>query len=152
MHGCGKADPRTGSYQATSSIVGTWRAVEYVNPIATADDRRYPFGRSPRGYLVYDNTGHVFLQVLRGLAAQSDMRGRWRQADSTTLIGLLNGTAAYFGTYRANARLAVVIHTIEGEIPPNIGLTEVATPFRVTGDTLRLGRDSLPHWTFIRVH
>lgn len=58
---------------------------------------------------------------------------------------------AYFGTYRADYSAGRVVHHIEAEIPPNAGETEVATPFRVRGDTLTLGPDSATHWTFIRV-
>jgi hypothetical protein len=135
----------------SSALVGTWRAVDYINPHPEDSASRYPFGRPPHGYLVYDATGHVFLQVVRGLAAAPEARGRWANADSATLLRLLNGAAAYFGSYRADYGAGTVIHRIEGEIPPNVGTTEVATPFRVAGDTLRLGRDSAAHWTFVRV-
>jgi hypothetical protein len=136
----------------TNRLVGTWRAVEYVNPNAPDSAGRYPFGRPPSGYLVYDATGHVFLQVIRGLAAAPEARGRWNAADSATLHQLLSGAAAYFGTYRAYDDAGTVIHRIEGEFPPNLGRTEMATPFRVVGDSLQLGRDSSAHWVFVRVH
>jgi len=44
-----------------------------------------------------------------------------------------------------------VIHRIEGEIPPNSGTTEIATPYELRGDTLILGHDSTAHWKFLRV-
>ena len=129
-------------------LVGTWRATEYANPRAQDSTRVYPFGRPPRGYLVYDRTGHVFFQVAPDLPVE---RGRWREADSASLNRLLSGAAAYFGTYTADYVRGTVVHRIEGEIPPNPGITEVAAPFRVTGDTLILGHDSTSHWRFLRV-
>ena len=138
--------------KSRASLIGTWRAVEYVRPDAQDEDIRHPLGRDPRGYLVYDATGHVFFQVVSGLAAVHDVRGRWRQADSANLLSLLEGSASYFGAYKPDYDRGVVVHTIEGEIPPNLGVTEIATPFRLHADTLRLGRDSSAHWLFLRVH
>jgi len=142
-----------GSRSATpsQSLVGTWRALEYVDVTKSDSARRFPFGRPPRGYLVYDATGHVFMQVLRGLAATPEVRGRWAAADSATLLRLLTDGAAYFGTFQEDYQAGTVIHRIEGEIPPHLGTSEVATPVHVAGDTLQLGRDSLPHWVFVRV-
>ena len=65
---------------------------------------------------------------------------------------LLGDAAAFFGTYRVDYTTGTVVHQIEGEIPPNLGNTEIATPFRVRGDSLHLGRDSSVHWVFLRVH
>ena len=133
------------------SLVGTWRAADFINPNATDSAGRYPLGRPLRGYLVYDTTGHVFFQMVRGLVAAPEIRGKWDRADSATLRSLLTGAAAYFGTYQADYSRGRVVHRIEGEVPPNIGTTEIATPFRLRGDSLQLGGDSTRHWLFIRV-
>jgi len=100
---------------------------------------------------VYDATGHVFFQAANGLATRPGFRGRWREADSAALHMLLADAAAFFGTYRVDYATGTVVHRIEGEIPPNLGNTEIATPFRVHSDSLRLGRDSSAHWVFLRV-
>ena len=150
--GCQREHGRTdSSAPRRESLVGTWRAADFVNPGATDSARRHPLGRPPRGYLVYDTTGHVFFQMVNGLAALPEARGRWSQADSATLRAMLGGASAYFGTYRADYIVGSVVHRIEGEIPPNLGTSEVATPFRVSGDSLQLGRDSSIHWVFLRV-
>jgi lipocalin-like protein len=153
VSGCARADDAA-SHSAPNDhpLVGTWRAAEYINPIADDSARRFPFGRPPRGYLVYDATGHVFLQAVRGLTATPAARGRWFAADSAALQQYLAGASAYFGTYEVDAAAGRVTHHIEGEIPPNRGTIEIAERFRVYGDTLMLGRDSSAHWLFIRVH
>jgi len=89
--------------------------------------------------------------MVHGLVAAPEVRGKWDGADSATLKSLLNSAAAYFGTYQADYANGRVVHRIEGEIPPNLGTTEVATPFRLYGDSLQLGRDSSTHWVFVRV-
>jgi hypothetical protein len=131
--------------------VGTWRALEFVNPRADDAGHRWPLGRSPRAYLVYDGTGHVFFQTVNGVAASPEARGHWSAADSAALRDLLGSASAYFGTYVVDPGTGSVIHRIEGEIPPNSGTTEIATPYRLQGDTLVLGADSSVHWTFLRV-
>src|SRR5262245_13196520 len=137
---------------AESPLQGTWRAVEYIEyPRATDGAARWPLGRHPLAYLVYDATGHVFFQSVTGQTASPDARGKWYNADSTALHELLAGAHAYFGTYHVTAAAGTVSHRIEGEIPPNIGTTEIASPYRLNHDTLVLGRDSSAHWTFIRV-
>ena len=151
--GCRQADDARDSATARSqSLIGTWRAADFVDPTVSDSAHQHPLGRPPRGYLVYDATGHVFFQVAKGLALLPELRGRWREADSTTLNTLMADATAYFGTYREDFALGRVIHRIEGEIPPNLGTTEVATPFRLNRDTLQLGRDSSAHWLFVRVH
>lgn len=149
---CGGGKSATPADRADSNpLLGTWRAIEYVNVNAADSASRYPFGRPSRGYLVYDATGHVFLAAVRGLTAAPEARGRWMNTDSATLHMLLSGAASYFGTYRVDNSSQTVIHMIEGEIPPNLGATEIATPFHVVSDTLQLGRDSSAHWRFIRL-
>ena len=134
----------------SSPLVGTWRASAYI--VKRSDEApRYPFGDAPKAYLVYDNTGHVFFQAVADARVLEDARGRWRGADSAALTALLQSGLAYFGTYTANAGAGTVTHHIEGELPPNLGTTEIATPYRVAGDTLVLGVDSLTHWRFTRV-
>lgn len=148
--GCRHTESRTSSSPGPS-LVGTWRAADFVNVSAKDSATRYPLGRPLHGYLVYDSTGHVFFQMVRGLIASPDIRGKWDRADSATLKALLGGAAAYFGTYQPDYASGRVVHRIEGEIPPNIGTTEIATPFHLRGDSLQLGRDSSAHWIFVRV-
>ena len=120
---CKKSEGRTRRANS-NGLVGTWRALE---------------------------TGHVFFQAVSGLAASREARGQWFGADSSALRALLASAAAYFGTYVASPQNGTVIHRIEGEIPPNSGTTEIATPYELRGDTLILGHDSTAHWKFLRV-
>lgn len=131
------------------SIVGTWRVIRHT-PAAGSDSVGLRFGSTPRGYLVYDATGHVFLQVQDAVTADS-VRSRWRDAPDSIVKKLLHGCQAYFGTYRVDSLAQLVTHRIEGELFPRFGSVEVATPFRVRGDSLILGADSLEQWHFLRV-
>lgn len=130
-------------------IEGTWRAARFSVP---RDDtsRAFPLGHPPQGYLVYDRTGRVFLQLHRRTAMDSLRARHWSEIPDSVLKQLLRGTVALFGTYRVDSLNRLVTHFIEGEIPPGAGSFEIATPFRVTPDSLILGSDSMPSWVFVR--
>ena len=58
---------------------------------------------------------------------------------------------AYFGTYSVDSAAQLVTQRIEGELLSRLGSVEVATPYRLHGDSLILGTDSLEQWIFVRV-
>jgi hypothetical protein len=146
--GCAPSDSST--TETSSTLVGTWRIVRHT-PVPGSDTGvTLRFGSRPRGYLVYDPTGHVFLQVLDGVTADS-VTSRWRGAPDSILKGILHGFQAYFGTYVVDSVSQLVRHRIEGELLPRFGSVEVATPYRFRGDSLVLGADSLEQWLFVRV-
>ena len=136
--------------EQAANLVGTWR-IQRHTPAAGADDSAsLRFGSRPRGYLVYDATGHVFLQV-QDVDLADSVKSRWRGAPDSVLRGLLQGFQAYFGTYAVDSAAQLVTHRIEGELLPRFGTVEVATPYRLRGDSLILGADSLEQWHFVRV-
>jgi len=46
------------------ALIGTWRIVEFSD---LGKDGRwvYRFGEHPKGYFVYDGTGHVHIQIMK---------------------------------------------------------------------------------------
>ena len=136
--------------QPNASLVGTWRIIRHSAPAGADTGASLSFGSRPRGYLVYDATGHVFLQVQDAATADS-VQSRWRDAPDSVLRKLLHGFQAYFGTYSVDSVAQLVTHRLEGEVLPRFGAIEVATPFRLWGDSLILGADSLEQWHFVRV-
>lgn len=144
---CTRAQPSP--TREPSSLIGTWRIIRHL-PAAGADSGGLRFGSRPRGYLVYDATGHVFLQV-QDAGTSDSVRSRWRGAPDSVLKKVLHGFQAYFGTYMVDSISQMVTHRIEGELLPRFGTVEVATPFRLRGDSLILGADSLEQWLFVRI-
>jgi hypothetical protein len=136
-------------HSQAASLVGTWRIVRHTAAVG-ADSSSLVFGSRPRGYLVYDATGHVFLQV-QDAAGADTVKSRWREASDSVLKNVLLGFQAYFGTYVVDSTGQLVTHRIEGELLPRFGSVEVATPFRLSVDSLFLGADSLEQWHFVRV-
>ncbi len=151
---CLVACTRGGELASTSqqdSLHGTWRIVSFAQRSLRDSLVHYPLGRAPRGYLVYDNVGHVSFQALRPSAIDSLRTGESRGAPRESLYELLSGYQAYFGTYTVDSILHTVTHHIEGELPLHGGTFEVSTVFRLDGDTLVLGSDSAQAWHFVRV-
>ena len=99
-----------------NALVGTWRFVEVWDRHAPDDPKRYDFGEHPLGYIVYDDTGHIFVQI-----ATAD--GAW----------------AYFGTYTIDAARGLVIHHVIADSRREFTGTDQERPFRLNGDELVIG-------------
>ncbi|UZW60152.1 lipocalin-like domain-containing protein [Lysobacter enzymogenes] len=125
----------------SASLVGTWR-VERIVDTDAAGKRHYPYGEKPKGYIVYDPSGHLHVQIMRTpapppFAAGDDAKG----SDAETRAAFL-GYAAYFGTYRVDAAKGVVVHRVEGSLMPSYTGTDQPRPFRIEGDVLTIEGDS----------
>lgn len=144
---CTNTRERQVSVAAADSLEGTWRVIAHLQP----SGRDSLLQRQVRGYLVYDLTGHVFVQVMQRGTADSLTVRRWYDVPDSMLKNMIGGFRAYFGTYQVDSAARMVTHRIEGEFLPRVGQAEVATPFDLHGDTLRLGADSSERWIFVRV-
>ncbi|MBC8090070.1 MAG: lipocalin-like domain-containing protein [Phycisphaerae bacterium] len=140
----------TAAATAADSVRGTWRLLPYPT-CPGSDSIAPPFGRTPVGYLVYEATGHVFWQVMRRSAMDSLQSGMRRGVPDTTLYRLSRAFSAQFGTYSVDINQRTVTHQYEGESVPWGTSFEVATPFRLSADSLFIGRDTLTWLRFIRV-
>lgn len=149
MGACRASDAPSVVPTVADSLQGTWRVAPFPTP-PDSDLARSPspFGRAPVGYLVYDATGHVFWQVMRRSAMDSLIVARRRQMPDSIVFRLSKGFSAQFGTYSVDAEKRTVTHHYEGELLPWGGSFEVATPFRLNGDSLFIGVSA---WQFVRV-
>ena len=143
---CTTATDRQPPVAVADSLVGTWRVIAHLQPSANDSSSRLM-----HGYVVYDPTGHVFVQVMQRATADSLSVRRWFEVPDSMLKTMVGGFRAYFGTYRVDDTARMVMHRIEGEFLPRRGQAEVATPFDLDGDTLTLGADSSERWIFVRV-
>ena len=117
-----------------SSLVGTWEVLELVDTDASGRIT-YPYGKQPRGYIVYDPTGHVHIQVMRMPAtlrfAAGDANGTDREVRNA-----YEGYVAYFGTYDVDEPRSQVIHHVQGSLMPSYTDTDQPRPVKVRGDEL----------------
>lgn len=120
-----------------SQFIGTWKmvSVEERKPNGEIVEPRY--GARPSGYLMYDTTGHVAVQIMkpgRARFASDDAA----QATAAEAKAAFDGYGAYFGTYEINETEGYVIHHVEGSVFPNYVGSDQKRGFELSGDQLIL--------------
>ena len=125
-------------------LIGTWKLVAF-------EDRKdehnpnsewiYPYGKNPMGYFVYDNTGHVMIQIMKTPPPARFASGDDEKPTAEEVKAAFTGYVAYFGTYTVDAAKNVVIHHVEGSLKPSYIGTDQPRPFILAGDHLIIGDD-----------
>lgn len=125
-------------------LVGTWRFVKYFNTDASGKVT-YPFGDPPTGYIVWDATGHVFVQVARPPDLKPFVSGSDLTGTEPEVRAALERYDAYFGTYEVDEQNSVVIHHVAGTLRPSYTATDQRRPFRFQGDSTVIIENILPN-------
>lgn len=150
------ADPITSARPAESmlpgepskGIVGTWRLVTFEDVENGKVIRR--FGDKPNGLFVYTPDGHVIIHIANpanpNCIAPSKKSGLGKKDDlalpecsSEQMRALLDGTVAYWGSYRIDAAAGDVIHIVKADLSNGYIGTDQRRPFRLDGDRLVIG-------------
>lgn len=123
-------------------LLGTWRVVSAGTFSKDGAFEPYPeFGPNPRGYLMYDSTGHMCVSLA------NPNHPRWRDPEKPTDAEKLRSYDVFFaycGTYEVREKEGRVIHRPEmGSWPHYIG-TEQNRNFRMEGDRLILSDEETP--------
>jgi Lipocalin-like domain len=87
-------------------IIGTWRLVHSIN-INSKGEKEYPYGEDATGYIYYDDSGVMAVQISR--------KSRSGVSEPSNLI---HDYLAYFGHYEIDTEREVVRHLLEGELFP----------------------------------
>lgn len=146
-----KPTSRSLSHSPESELVGTWR-------IVLADDRanvleawKHSYGDHPRGYLIYDVSGHMSVQwasdpPIHPFASGDD----FAETDSEARHAYEYYTA-YFGTYTVDQSRDIITHHVEGSLQPSYTGTDQGRPFKLVGDRLELSDGKTWRRVFERV-
>jgi hypothetical protein len=117
-----------------NKFIGTWRLISIEGPDAAGER----VAQNPAGYIIYDSTGHMAVQIM----VRSD-RPRFktgRRSEGTpeeTKAAFVNYTA-YYGTYEVKKKEGIVIHHLEGSLFPNeIGKDNIRY-YDLSGDRVTL--------------
>ncbi|WP_166430562.1 lipocalin-like domain-containing protein [Polymorphobacter arshaanensis] len=123
---------------AAIGLAGSWQLVRFENTDAKGKVEK-PFGEHPRGLFVYDNTGHLSINITRNPATPPFAKGDDAGTDAEVRAAY-DGYVAYFGTYRVDTANNAVIHVVEGSLKPSYTGTDQPRPFKLTGDVLIIGK------------
>ncbi|MFZ3264817.1 MAG: lipocalin-like domain-containing protein [Terriglobales bacterium] len=123
------------------ALMGTWRLVEFAD-LDKDGKWHYRFGEHPRGYFVYDATGHVHIQIMKvpppvPFPEANAVVGKPPSAEHA--LAAYAAYFAYFGTYTVDAKKQVVTHHVEGSLAPEFTDTDQPRPFKLEGDRLEIG-------------
>ena len=140
--------------QGANALIGTWRVVEFAD-LDKDGKWQYRFGEHPRGYFVYDATGHVHIQIMKvpPLAPFPEANiavGKLPSAEHA--LAAYAAYVAYFGTYTVDANKHVVTHHVEGSLAPEFTDTDQPRPFKLEGDRLEIGDGKTWRRVLERVH
>lgn len=124
-------------------MLGSWFAVALLCSVlalpvvVTQYVVAHPFGAEPIGIFIYTPTGYVSIHIMHNPPpkAFNDLdlsREEQDHAEDRSYVG-------YFGTYRVDARRAVVIHHVAGGTRLGYIGHDEERPFRLEGDKLIIG-------------
>jgi hypothetical protein len=98
-------------------FIGTWRLVSAVTKYPDGKAEPYPsVGPDGMGYLMYDDTGHMCVQLMR------KDRPNWADEGNPTAqeaLSAILGFSAYCGSYEINEQEHLIIHHPETAWKPN---------------------------------
>src|SRR5262245_37128653 len=118
------------------TLVGTWNLVSFEET-APDGDRKEPYGRDPVGMLIYTETGHMCVQVMR-----RDRRPLpdvpFEEISANQIKEAVAGFTGFCGSYQIDSNNQVVIHHVECHVLPGGIGKELKRKYELTGDILVL--------------
>jgi hypothetical protein len=122
--------------QSPSPVIGRWRLIA-VEAHDDAGSVSYIFGRHPRGQVMYDAAGNVYVLLFdpgRPPFASGDrLRGT-----SQEIQAAFEGSVAYYGRYTVDPAVGRVTHHVLGSTFPNWIGTDLVRYFKIDGQRLSL--------------
>jgi hypothetical protein len=116
-----------------SSLVGAWKLL--VFEFRSEGEVVYPIGKDVSGLCLYDATGHMALQIMRGhrprFAASDQLGGTPAEMEAA-----FSEYLAYAGTYVADETHGVVVHHVTQSLFPNWVGTDLVRFYRISGNRL----------------
>ncbi len=120
------------------SLVGTWRVISVDSRRAAASAWEPEYGPNPRGYFIYETTGHFSLQFGAYPSARFTSGDDRKPTPDEAKAVYLN-YLAYFGTYTVDWTRSIVTHHVEGSLMPGYNGTDQERPFVLDGNRLEIG-------------
>jgi len=120
---------------------GTWRLVSYERRESPGAAWTRRFGDDPKGYIMYDATGHMMVEFEKMPPPAKFASGDdWTPTPEEARPAFL-GYIAYFGTYTVDEAAHAVTHHVEGSLNPSYFGTDQLRPAKLEGNRLTLSDD-----------
>lgn len=134
---------------AGTSVVGTWRLVSFKAQASDGSVREL-YGPAPLGQLIYDDSGHMSVHLLKPGLPKCDTLDRRKCPEQAARLAFDN-YFGYWGKYELNAAAGTITHHIEGASVPDWVNSSQERHFQLDGNRLILttpnakiaGRDSV---------
>ena len=120
-------------------LIGTWRLLSYEDRDDPNGEWTYRFGKNPKGYFIYDETGHVAIQIMKTPPPPKFASGNDAKPTPEEALAVYSSYTAYFGTYTIDEAKHAVVHHVEGGTRPSYIGTNQERPFELSGDRLIIG-------------
>ncbi len=119
-----------------TSLAGAWKLL--VFEFRSEGQVVFPFGTNFLGLCLYDSTGYMALQIMRGDRPRFAVNDQ--QLGTPAEVGAaFSGYLAYSGTYVADETHGVVVHHVSQSLFPNWVGTDQVRFYRISGDRLIVG-------------
>jgi hypothetical protein len=124
----------TAKNSSAEKIIGTWKLISIEDTRPNRPENEY----NPTGYIMYDSTGHMAVQITR----RSD-RAKFASEDITKVTtdekaAAFSSYAAYYGTYSINEAAGTITHHVEGSWTPNDVGKNFVRYFKLSGNRVTL--------------
>ena len=127
----------TGQRAAIENLVGTWQMVSRVD--RDVGGNVFPessLGSDPIGYLIYDASGHVAVQLMARQRPAVPCQVTTSAASNN--VGHIGGYDAFFGRYEVDSTAGTVTHILgRGYLAGDVG-RRLTRRFKLVGDSLTL--------------
>jgi Lipocalin-like domain len=132
--GCAQAPPVPDG-PSSVPLVGTWRllSVGFIRPNGSRVPSR--FGTNPTGYILYDRTAHMAVQIMSSPwpAFANPERPTPQEVEA-----VFNGYVAYAGTYEFDPATRTVTHHVQMSVDPDDVGKDFQRSVELEGDRLTL--------------
>ncbi|MGZ5427822.1 MAG: lipocalin-like domain-containing protein [Thermoanaerobaculia bacterium] len=116
-----------------TSLAGAWKLL--VFEFRSEGQVVFPFGTNFLGLCLYDSTGYMAMQIMRGdrprFAAADQLGGTPAEMEAA-----FSGYLTYAGTYVADETHGVVVHHVSQALFPNWIGTDLVRFYRISGERL----------------
>jgi hypothetical protein len=116
-----------------TSLAGAWKLL--VFEFRSEGQVVFPFGTNFSGLCLYDTTGYMSMQIMRGDRPRFAVNDQQAGAPDE-VAAAFTGCYSYFGTYVVDETHGVVVHHVAQSLFPNWIGTDQVRFYRISGERL----------------